>query len=276
VTAGTGSRNGVSQAALRTLQSVIASEIVVKLPLPTVLRMAASVAFRPAAFEATLPLRFLDGQAALYIRQQMLYDSQQMSDPLVIIFGGKTKARVLDVLLSHPSESYHLRGLAQAAGTDSGNTSKLLKLLVEGGLVLAAPDRHSTRYSINSRSPLVAPLRQLVACAGLLMVDLREVAKSIDAGYIGVFGSVAAGTADTQSDIDVLVVGDLSIVAAQTAFKAVGRKHRRTVNVVAVTASELARKLRGGGAFWNSIAEGKKIDLKGAWIDVANSQAAAN
>jgi hypothetical protein len=198
-----------------------------------------------------------------------------MSDPLVTIFGGKTKARILDVLLSHPGESYHLRGLAQAAGTDSGNTSKLLKLLVDDGLVLAAPDRHSTRYSINLRSPLVAPLRQLVACAGLLMVDLRAVAGGIKAAYVGVYGSVAAGNDDVNSDIDVLVVGDLSGVAAQTAFKAAGRKHRKTVNVVAVTASELVQKLRTGGAFWTSIADGKKIDLKGAWTDVAPSGATA-
>ena len=198
-----------------------------------------------------------------------------MSDPLVTIFGGKTKARILDVLLSNPGESYHLRGLAQAAGTDSGNTSKLLRLLVDDGLVLAAPDRHSTRYSINVRSPFVAPLRQLVACAGALMVDLRAAADGIDAAYIGVFGSVAAGTDDAHSDIDVLIVGDLSTVAAQAAFKAAARQHRKAVNVVVVKASQFAHKLREGGAFWASIAEGKRIDLKGAWTDVANNQATA-
>ncbi len=199
-----------------------------------------------------------------------------MTDPLVTIFGGKTKARILDVLLSHPNESYHLRGLAQAAGTDSGNTSKLLKLLVESGLVLAAPDRHSTRYSINSRSPLVAPLRQLFACAGSLMVDLRAVASGIDAAYVAVYGSVAAGTDDVNSDIDILVVGDLSGVAAQTAFKAAARKHRKTVNVVALTASEFVQKLRDGGVFWTSIAQGKTIDLKGTWTDFAHSEATAS
>jgi len=89
-----------------------------------------------------------------------------MADPLVTLFGGKTKARILSVLLSNPAESYHLRGLAQAAGTDSGNTSKLLKILVEGGLVLARPDRQSTRYSISTSSPLTAPLKQLFTCAG--------------------------------------------------------------------------------------------------------------
>jgi uncharacterized protein len=199
-----------------------------------------------------------------------------MMDPLATLFGGKTKARILDVLLSNPEQSYHLRGLAQTAGTDSGNTSKLLTSLVETGLVLAVPDLQTTRYTINSASTLFAPLRQLVACAGALMVDLRAAAQSINAAYVGVYGSVAAGTEDAQSDIDVLVVGRLSAVTAQAHFKAVGRQHHKTINVVVVTAAELARKLREGGAFWASIVNGKRIDLKGAWSDVANSQATAN
>jgi hypothetical protein len=192
-----------------------------------------------------------------------------MSDPLLALFGGRTKVQILDVLLSHPGESYHLRGLAQAAGTDSGNTSKLLKLLVSGGLVLAEPDRHSTRYSINSHSPFVAPLQQLVALAGALVADLRLVSNKLKASYVGVFGSVAAGTAGADSDVDVLVIGDLSGVAAQTAFKPVARKHGKPVNVVTVNAQEFAQHMLEGGAFWTSVMQGPRIDLKGVWPDAA-------
>ena len=199
-----------------------------------------------------------------------------MSDPLVTIFGGKTKARILNVLLSNPDESYHLRGLAQAAGTDSGNTSKLLRSLVASGLVIAVPDQRSTRYAVNTNSPLVGPLRQLIVCAGSLMVDLRSVADDIAAAYICVFGSVAAGTDDSKSDIDVLIVGHLSAVAAQLAFKPVSRKHRKAVNVVAITPSSLARHLAEGSAFWAGVAAGRRIELKGTWGDVANSPATSN
>jgi hypothetical protein len=194
-----------------------------------------------------------------------------MSDALAILLGGRTKARILDVLISHPGESYHLRGLASAAGTDSGNTSKLLRSLVKMGLVLAAPDSHSTRYSINDRGPL----RQLIASAGALMTDLRAAAEGLRAAYVGVFGSVASGTDDSNSDVDVLVVGHISGVTAQAAFKAVGRKHRRTISAVTVTREDLAKGLAEGGAFWSSVSQGKRIDLKGAWTDVAISQTAA-
>lgn len=195
-----------------------------------------------------------------------------MSDPLLMLFGGKTKVQILDVLLSHSGESFHLRGLAQAAGTDSGNTSKLLRGLVQGGLVLAAPDTHSTRYSINQQSPLVAPLQQLLALGGALVVDLRLVATRLKATYVAVFGSVAAGMARSDSDVDVLLVGELSGVAAQAAFKPVARKHGKQVNVVAVTANQLSKHLTDGGAFWSSLAHGRRIDLKGTWPDAALSK----
>ena len=198
-----------------------------------------------------------------------------MSDALALLLGGQTKARILDVLVSHPGESYHLRGLASAAGTDSGNTSKLLRSLVNMGLVHAAPDSHSTRYSINDRSPLAGPLRQLIASAGALMTDLRAAAERLRAAYVGVFGSVASGTDDSNSDVDVLVVGNISGVTAQAAFKAVGRKHRRAINTVAVTREALAKGLVEGGAFWSSVNRGKRIDLKGTWTDVAISQTTA-
>jgi predicted nucleotidyltransferase len=198
-----------------------------------------------------------------------------MRDALATLFGGRTKARVLEVLLSNPGESYHLRGLAQAAGTDSGNTSKLLRSLAEDGLVLASPDSHSTRYTINLRSPLVEPLRQLFASAGALMVDLRAVAERLAAAYVGVFGSFAAGSGDASSDVDVLVVGELSAVAAQSAFKSVGRKHRKTINVVAVSPPDFVRQLAEGSAFWASVAAGRRIDLKGRWTDVANRETVA-
>ena len=199
-----------------------------------------------------------------------------MSDALATLLGGQTKARILDVLVSHPGESYHLRGLANAAGTDSGNTSKLIRSLVKMGLVLAARDSHSTRYSINDRSPLTGPLRQLVACAGALMADSRAVADGIPASYIGVFGSFAAGTDDIESDVDVLVVGDINGVTAQAAFKAAGRKHHRSVNAVAVTQTELTRHLAEGGAFWTAVVNGKRIDMKGSWADVAISKSTTN
>ncbi len=188
-----------------------------------------------------------------------------------MLFGGSTKARLLEVLALNPGQTFHLRGLADAAGADSGNTSKMLRNLVDSEIVARTQDSRSPRYSLNERSPLAGPLRELIVRAGALVSELREVAQGLDARHVCIFGSVAAGTDDSQSDVDVLVVGSLSAVDAQVAFKAMGRKHGRRINAVAVQPDELPGKLAQGGAFWTSVAQGKRIDLKGAWTDVAIS-----
>lgn len=91
-----------------------------------------------------------------------------MKKALETLLGGTTKVRILEVLASHPGQDFHLRGLAQAAGTDSGNTSKLLRTLVDSEIVVCTQDSHSARYALNERSPLVAPLRELILRAGAL------------------------------------------------------------------------------------------------------------
>lgn len=121
----------------------------------------------------------------------------------------------------------------------------------------------------NTGQPLTALCGELIVRAGALVAELSEVAQELDARYVCIFGSVAAGTDDAHSDVDVLVVGALSAVDAQVAFKAMSRKHGRKINAVAIQPVELPGKLAQGGAFWTSVAQGKRIDLNGAWADVA-------
>jgi len=199
-----------------------------------------------------------------------------MNDSLAMLFGGQTKARILEVLASRPGESFHLRGLAHAAGMDSGNTSRILRPLVRAGVVLETDDGRAARYALNDRSPVARPLRELVAAAGSLMVDLRAAAVGLDALYVGIFGSVAQGKDDVHSDVDVLVVGPANSVQAQAAFKPVGRKHRREINTLAITREQLAQHLAEGGAFWSSVATNRRIDIQGDWHDVAIPSTAAD
>jgi DNA-binding transcriptional ArsR family regulator len=208
-------------------------------------------------------------------KQRVLYNRQHMNNSLATLFGGQTKARILEVLASRPGETFHLRGLAHAAGIDSGNASRILGPLVRAGVVHTSEDGRATRYALNDRSPMARPLRELVAAAGAFMGDLRAAAQALEALYVGIFGSVAQGTDDAHSDVDVLVVGPASSVQAQAAFKAVGRKYRRTINTIAVTREQLTEHLGEGGAFWSAVASNPRIDIQGDWPRVANPPDAA-
>lgn len=190
-------------------------------------------------------------------------------DTLSYLFGSEIKAKLLRTLLTHPTEAYHLRGLASAAQVESGNALKSLRGLVEARLVQLVPDSRGVRYQADTRSPLFEPLRQIFLVSGDLISDLKEVAQQLPADQVLVFGSVAKGTDRPDSDIDVLVVGDLSSIEAQAAFKPVGRKHRRDVSVMVVSREILSKQVAENSPFWRDILDNKIVMLKGNQLDAS-------
>jgi predicted nucleotidyltransferase len=193
-------------------------------------------------------------------------DSMVSSSPtsaLTALLGGETKARILRVLLADPQASFHLRGLANAAGVDSGNAHKTLKMLASADLVRVDPDSRGSVYRLESASPLAAPLRALFFAAGELLDDLRAVARELDAECVLVYGSAAQGQDGPGSDVDVLVIGGASAIEAQAAFAPVSRKHGRRIEVLTIERRQIERELSEHSEFWRGLFAGRTITLKG-------------
>jgi DNA-binding transcriptional ArsR family regulator len=184
--------------------------------------------------------------------------------------GSEQRYRIFKTLFGNPGRAYHLRGLAAAAGVDPSNVSKLLPRLVDAGLVERERAEPTVRYRARSGNPLLHALTALFSQASDLVGDLRAVAENI-AGDVAIFGSTASGTDTPDSDVDVLIVGPVSQIAAQAAFKPVARRHKRPINVTVIEAKKLQDELAKGSAFWKSVLSGPTVRLKGALPHVAHS-----
>ena len=197
-----------------------------------------------------------------------------MNSSLTYLFGGELKAKILQTLLLNPHQAYHLRGLAATAGIESGNALKALRGLTEAHFVKMVPDSRGVRYQAEDRSPLFEPLRELFLRSGELISDLTSVAAQLPVEQVLVFGSVAKGTDTPDSDVDVLVVGNISTIEAQAAFKPVARKHGRAVSVMAIDQESLTSQFDEGSEFWRDVLRNKVIMLKGEKLDASFSATA--
>lgn len=169
------------------------------------------------------------------------------------LLGGE-KAKVLKELLTHSEDAYHLRGLASHAGVDAGNLQKMLPQLVAHNFVVRIEDKRGVAYQINKNSPLFQPLKAIFSAADKLRDDLESVSTEVaGAELVLLFGSVAKGTDRPDSDIDILVVGELSSILTQAAFSDVAAKHNRDVNVLTISPSELRADLASGSKFWTDV-----------------------
>jgi len=159
-----------------------------------------------------------------------------------------------------------VRQLAGLLEEDSTNLSRELARLAKFRLVTSFQEGQQKYFQINSESPVFPELRGLVlktsGLGDLLRESLRPLADRIRIAVI--FGSFAAGGADKASDVDLLIVGDLSLRELVEALGPVQARLGREVNPVVYPASEIHEKLRQGHRFLTSVVEGPKLFLIGS------------
>lgn len=178
------------------------------------------------------------------------------------LFGGELRYRILRALLEEEGRAFHLRGLAAAAGVDAGNAHRMLKRLIDLGLVEQVAGAPFPKYRARTDNPFYPELRRLFSRGRELVEAIRAVAQGMD-GTVAIYGSVARGEDRPQSDVDVLIIGPISTIMAQAAFKPVARAHARRINANAVTEADLVSQLDAGSAFWRDVLTGPLIKLKG-------------
>lgn len=101
------------------------------------------------------------------------------------------------------------RRLAAVAGVAPGNASAVIEELIQAGLVSETIAGRSSMVSLNRNHLAAGPVLALAGLRGELIRRLRErllVWPDLHGAWL--FGSVARGDADNDSDVDLLIVAD--------------------------------------------------------------------
>ena len=99
------------------------------------------------------------------------------------------------------------RQLAAAAGVAPGNASAVIEELIHSGLVSETVAGRSSMVLLNRNHLAAGPVLALAGLRGELIRRLRErLSAWPDLHGAWLFGSVARGDADTDSDVDLLLV----------------------------------------------------------------------
>ncbi|MEO7987876.1 MAG: nucleotidyltransferase domain-containing protein [Gemmatimonadales bacterium] len=178
------------------------------------------------------------------------------------ICGSEERYRVLAFLFSHPTESFHLRGLAQETKVDPSNAARLLGRLVEAGLCTRSEDRIYVKYAARRDNPIFQSLVEMFSQTGEVSSGLMAVASRLP-GVTLMFGSRARGEDRPDSDIDVLVINQESGISMAAEFKPISRRIKREIQVTTASAEDIVRALDAGSAFWHEVFNNPVIVLHG-------------
>ena len=159
-----------------------------------------------------------------------------------------------------------MRQLAGILGEDPTNLSRELSRLASLGILVATMEGQQKYYSADSSSPIYPELRSLVAktagIGAILRRALEPLSDRIQSAFI--FGSVAAGKEAQASDVDVMVIGEVSLEQLVGIFSPLQNQLGREVNPSVYTAAEFREKRARGNPFLASVLGGPKLFLRGS------------
>lgn len=161
---------------------------------------------------------------------------------LLSILFPQVRAEVLRLLFADGSRELHLRELVRQSGLTLGTVQTEVEKLLVAGLLLDRRDGNRRYVRANSTHPLFADLRNLVLkTAGLHDVLAKALADVKGVRIALVFGSIAAGTAKPDSDIDLLVIGDVGLRALAPRLRTASEQAGREINPVVMTPAAFIR-----------------------------------
>ena len=184
-----------------------------------------------------------------------------------VLFGSYRK-KVLGLLLLHPDEDYHVRELARQTGTSPGTLHKELARLATAGLLLRKEQGNQVRYQANRQSPVFPELAGLLRKTTGAAQTITGALTSLSPPLALIFGSVASGTENSGSDVDLLVITDSSFAEVVRAIYPAQAELGREINPVVYSAKELKRRVQEQDSFVLELLGKPKIFLMGNEYDL--------
>jgi predicted nucleotidyltransferase len=185
---------------------------------------------------------------------------------LADVLFGKGRGAILALLYGHPDESFYYRQITrQLGGVSVGTLQRELDTLSQLGLIDRSTVGKQVFYRANRNHPVFPELRALVAkTVGAIQVlssALAPLADRISLAFI--YGSVARQEEKAESDIDMMIVGKVTLEDVLTQLGDVEPSLGRAVNPTVYSAAEFKTKLASGNHFLNSVVRGDKVFLIG-------------
>lgn len=179
--------------------------------------------------------------------------------------GSKLRSKVLGWLFTHPDERYFVRQLTSLVKEDSTNVSRELSRLEKAGILVSTIEGKHKYYQANRQSPLFDELHGLmlktVGVADIIKKALEPRMADIKLAFI--FGSLAKKSENRFSDIDLLVVGNITFGEVVDLISTAEGTLNRELNPVVYTLSEFNKRVSENHYFISDILSGDKIFVVG-------------
>ena len=171
-------------------------------------------------------------------------------EPIEFLFS-PYRRQVLARLFLHPDDRFHVRELERLTGVSAGSLHRELRAMADAGMLEREKVGNQVFYQANHNcsiyEELSAIFRKTMGLTLLLRAALSDLGDRIHVAFV--FGSMASGRQNSGSDLDVCVLGEVSLLEVVKALSAVQETVRREINPVVMTTKRFAKLSAQGDRF---------------------------
>ena len=182
---------------------------------------------------------------------------------------GRTRSRLLATLYSRPDTHFFVRQLARQTHGSAGTVQRELLTLTSAGLITRNSRENQVLYQANSKHPIFAELHSLLAKTtgvfSILSEALSPLAQEVEFAFV--YGSFARGEEKAESDIDLMVIGEVTLDSLLHSLAPVEKTLSRPVNPTVFARQEVRTRIHTGNHFLKALQSAQLVFLIGSEND---------
>ncbi|MBE3113668.1 MAG: nucleotidyltransferase domain-containing protein [Actinobacteria bacterium] len=180
------------------------------------------------------------------------------------LFSSKTRVEILKLFLFNTNNSFYQRQISNLTAQSIRGVQREVDKLNRIGLIERSIQGNRIYYKVNKECPIVEDLKNIffksVGIAEVLKDNFKE--KGIKVAFI--YGSYARGEESLLSDIDLMVLGDISLKELSSILSKPKKELMREINYAVFSLNEFINKAMRKDHFINSVLKDKKIYIIGS------------
>jgi predicted nucleotidyltransferase len=183
---------------------------------------------------------------------------------LSALLGSATRAAVLGRLLLRPDEEVHLRELVRVTGFSPRSINKEVDRLVDAGILLERRSSNRRYLRANKSHQLFNDLRNIIdKTIGVVPALAAALAEEKGIKLALLFGSAASGSEGPASDVDLLVVGSITLSSVLSITRPIQERIGRQINPVVIGVQEFRQRRAKKEHFISTLLSGEIVTLAG-------------
>ncbi len=179
---------------------------------------------------------------------------------------------ILKLFLKDPEKEYYFREIAKNLNKEPSHYQKYLDNFVADEILLDERRGNMRFFRLNKEHPLYEEIKSIVSKTIGLENELKELVdrlNNVECAFI--FGSIAKGTENSNSDVDLMLIGNINQDILVAALSSVEGKIAREINYHIYSSQEIVKKIKEKDVFISNIFLSPIIKLKGNPYDFTGS-----